>query len=381
MSTHHTRRALIAGGGAVLVGSFLVKDSVGLAGDDLSGTPSAAATPEATPENPSGDSQNISTVGNVQLTRIHHDQNLLPDREHSGFSSLLFDSEGKLVLHDGDKTWLYTTSLFEEPEGDRRDWYGKWISHVREFDTRTFVSGERKVALGLAGDDQWAVIHDVVKASDDLYVAFYSTNGGVRAAVSDRPDGLFEADPDFQITVTEPWEERGGGEDSLESTGGHVKIDESDASLSLWLLYDSYHVDVTRGLLGWAEIRIDKRAKSVELLGKHEDNPLEALPEEDYIAARAGGNVSTDVRLDDKYALFYYTRPDTDTITLTVALSTDPLFQDVTDIAELEPPLGAEEVIEKFQAYMVDDILHIIYENKLESDHWGTGIRLYEVTE
>jgi hypothetical protein len=66
---------------------------------------------------------------------------------------------------------------------------------------------------------------------------------------------------------------------------------------------------------------------------------------------------------------------------LTVALSTDPLFQDVTDIAELEPPLGAEEVIEKFQAYMVDDILHIIYENKLESDHWGTGIRLYEVTE
>ena len=40
---------------------------------------------------------------------------------------------------------------------------------------------------------------------------------------------------------------------------------------------------------------------------------------------------------------------------------------------------GDEQVIEKFQSYMIDDLLHVIYENKLASGHWGTGIRLYEV--
>jgi hypothetical protein len=322
----------------------------------------------------------IFTIGDEQLQRIHHDENLLPDREHAGFGSLLFDADGKLVVHDGNKTWLYTTGLFEAPTGGQRDWYGKWVSHVREFDTESLTSGEKKVVLGLADGDQWAVIHHVVKASDDLYIAFYSTNLGVRAAVSDRPDGMFQAVPDFQITVTEPWEEEGGEEDSLESTGGHVKIEESNDHLSFWLMYDSYHVDETRGDLGWAKVRVDKQTKNVELLEKHPDNPL-ALRPENYIAARAGGNVASDVRLDGKYTLFYYTRPNRNIIMLAAALSSDPLFQDITDRIEFDTPLGTEAVIEKFQAYMLDNILYIIYENKLDSGHWGTGIRLYEIVE
>ena len=32
-----------------------------------------------------------ATVGGVRLTRIHHDQMLLRDRQHAGFGSLLFD--------------------------------------------------------------------------------------------------------------------------------------------------------------------------------------------------------------------------------------------------------------------------------------------------
>jgi hypothetical protein len=319
-------------------------------------------------------------IGDVALTRVHHDENLLPDREHAGFSALLYDAAGNLVLHDGDKTWLYTTGLFEAPTGGQRDWYGKWVSHVREFNARTLVSGEKQVALGLSGDDQWAVIHNVVKVSDDLFVAFYSTNGGVRAAVSDRPDGMFEADPEFQIAVTEPWEDEGGEEDSLESNGAHVLIEDTETALTLWLGYDSYHVDQTAGQLGWAKVRIDKAARTVELVEKHPDNPLPLLPE-GYIAARAGGNLSGDIRFGDQHVFLYYTRPDQQQIMLTAALSPDPLFQEVSDIVEIEPPLGDEEVIEKFEAYMLDDILYVIYENKLASGHWGTGIRLYEISE
>jgi hypothetical protein len=64
---------------------------------------------------------------------------------------------------------------------------------------------------------------------------------------------------------------------------------------------------------------------------------------------------------------------------LTVALSPDPLFQTVTRIVELEPPLGDEKVIEKFESYLIGDHLHIIYENNLDSGHWGTGILIYKM--
>jgi hypothetical protein len=42
-------------------------------------------------------------------------------------------------------------------------------------------------------------------------------------------------------------------------------------------------------------------------------------------------------------------------------------------------PLDDEKVIEKFESYMLDDELHIVYENRLGSGHWGTGIRVYKI--
>ena len=318
-------------------------------------------------------------VGPVELTQVHHDENLLPDRGHSGFGALLYDAEGQLVM-EGDRTWLYTTGLFEAPEPGRRDWYGKWVSHVRDFDPRTLASGDRKVTLGLSDDDQWAVIHTAIKATDDLFVVFYSTNGRVRAATSPRPDGVFRADPEFSLEVTEAWEDEGGEEDSLESTGGFRTIADTDEALEFWLLYDSYHVDQTRGDLGWARVRVDKATGDVELLGKDPDGPLPLRPE-GYIAARAGGNLGSDVRLGGKHALFYYLRPSKEVITLTAALSDDPSFRSVDEIVEFGPVQGTEEVVEKFQSYMADDLLHVIYENKLASGHWGTGVRVYEVAE
>ena len=344
-----------------------------LAGALIFGVVSVRAASENKPSD-------VAIVGSVRLQRLHHDQSVLPDREHAGFGSLLYDEKGELVLHDGNKTWLYTTGLFEAPTGGQRDWYGKWISYVREFDIGTLVSGKRKIVLGLADADRWAVIHDVIRASENLFVAFYSANGKVRAAISNAPDGPFKAVQDFKIEVTDAWEKDGGKVDSLESNGAHVLVEETDQILTLWLGYDSYHVDRTAGQLGWAKVRIDKESGNVELVEKHPRNPLAMLPKQ-YIAARCGGNLATNIRLGDQYAFFYYSRQSKNKIMLTAALAPDPLFQHITNVVEIEPPLGDEKVIEKFESYMFDNKLHIIYENRLATGHWGTGIRIYRIKE
>jgi hypothetical protein len=316
----------------------------------------------------------------VHLERIRFEQNLLPDRGDAGFGALLYGARGTVVMHAGHKTWLYTTGLSSPPPPGRRNWYGKWISYVRELDLDTLASGPSKIALDLGGKDRWAVIHDVIEVGPNLFVAFYSANGGVRAAVSERPDAAFDTVRDFEVVVTDAWERQGGREQSLESNGAHVLIGDSEAEATLWLGYDSYHVDRTAGQLGWAKIRIDKKSRDVQLLGKYPGNPLPMLGN-GYIAARCGGNLATDIRLGGERAFFYYSRPDTQKIMLTVALSPDPLFGRVSRIVELEPPLGDEKVIEKFEAYMLDDELHIIYENKLSSGRWGTGMRVYKITD
>jgi hypothetical protein len=327
-----------------------------------------------------GDARDVDIVAGVHLTRIDHQQNILSDPGHSGFGSLLYDQRGELVLHHGSKTWLYTTALSEPDSGGRRDWYGKWISYVREFDVNTHVAGRKTMALGLAGEDRWAIIHDVIQVSDRLFVAFYSANGTVRAALSRTPEGPFLASPGFQIQVTDDWERQGGEIDSLESNGAHVLIEESATELTMWLGYDSYHVDATAGQLGWARVKIDKVAETVEFVGKHPKNPLAALPDR-YIAARCGGNLGSSLRLGGQHVLLYYSRPSKAKIMLTAALSDDPLFEHITKVIELEPPLGDEKVIEKFESYRVGTQLHVIYENQLASGHWGTGMRIYAITD
>jgi hypothetical protein len=314
----------------------------------------------------------------AHLARVRHLQNILPDRENAGFGSLLYDSKGQLALHGRQKTWLYTSALSEAAIDGQRDWYGKWISYAREFDIESHVVGAKRVALGLTGEDHWAVIHDVLQASEHMFVAFYSANGAVRAAVATAPQGPFVAVASFRIAVTDDWEKVGGKISSLESNGAHVLIDDTADKLTIWLGYDSYHVDATAGQLAWAKVEIDKQRHSIILLGKHPDNPLPTRPA-NYIAARCGGNLSTNVRLGGQRALFYYSRPTTKSIMLTLALSDDPLFLHVSKLIEFEPPLLDEQVIEKFESYVLGDELHLIYENKLANGHWGTGMRVYKI--
>ena len=317
------------------------------------------------------------TIGGVRLERVQHVESLLPDTGHSGFGSLLFNVDGTLARDAKGMTWLYTTTLFEPPNDGRRDWYGKWVSYARPFDPGTLASGDRTLALGLAAGERWAVIHHAIRVDPGLYIVFYSANGAVKAATSTRPDGPFTSIPGFELAVTELWEKEGGVADSLESCGGHVTIEHTDKTFVFWLLYDSYHVDATRGDLGWAKLRLEKRDGRLTLVEKHPSNPLKLRPE-GYLAARAGGTAAGDVRFNGLYTLFYYTRPSRTTINLAAALSPDPLFQQIVHRGDFDGPLGTEVVIEKFQAYARGTRLHVMYENQLASGRWGTGIRVYD---
>ncbi len=171
---------------------------------------------ELTATGAAGNPATSGTIADLQLARIQHHQNILPDVANSGFGALLYDEHGELVLHDGSKTWLYTTTVSEAPS-----------------------------------------------------------------------DG--------------------------------------------------------------------------------------------YIAARCGGNLAANFRIGGKHVLFYYSRPNKEKIMLTAALSEDALFQHITKLIEFEPPLGDEQVIEKFESYAVGNELHLIYENRLASGHWGTGMRVYKI--
>jgi len=142
---------------------------------------------------------------------------------------------------------------------------------------------------------------------------------------------MAELKPRSAIETTDAWEKAGGQIDSLESNGAHALIEDTDDVFTLWLGYDSYHVDETAGQLGWTKVRINKKSRTVEFVEKHPGNPLPMLPG-NYIAARCGGNLAANVRLGNQYVFFYYTRRNKEQIMLTAALSSDPLFQNITNI-------------------------------------------------
>lgn len=356
MSTRPTRRDFVAGGGGALAGLLMSGGGAAVA-DNRQKRDLAHASPSGV------DPTDVLTIGSTRLQRVYHNSNLIPNETNAAFGNLLWDPEGNLVLHDRTKTWLYTSTNI----GDN------WVSDVREFDTKTLATGPKTSAMGVVTGDLWTVTHDVIEVTDSLYVAFYSTSEIVKASVSDSPNGTFTRVPGFEIPISQSWE----GAGSLESDCGHVKIGESSGFLDLWVLYDSLH-DGVQGQTGWARVRINKQTGNVEFLGKRADNPLNVLPK-DYIAARCGGNLTTSVRFDDKYTFIYLTRGDEFSAMLNVALSSDPLFQNVTDIVPLELPLGDEQVFEKFTGYVWGNHLYLLYEDELASGNWGTGVRVYRI--
>ncbi|MDG2213042.1 MAG: hypothetical protein P8M70_04375 [Verrucomicrobiota bacterium] len=299
-------------------------------------------------------------IGGVNLQRVLHLDRVTGTNDH--FGTLLFGGDGHLVKHDGNRTWLYC--------GAKED---KWVSFVREFNLDTLKSKPRRKVLSAYQNDRWASVHLAVKVAEDFIVLFYSTGKQVRAAVSKKPEGPFVTDPDFGIRPSQEWEKNC----SLESDCGFVKISEDANELRIWKLYDTLGKG-SSGQNGWAEVRLDKKTRKVELVRKHPANPIKLL-RPDFVAARTGGNIDSQIRFNGQYPLFYLSKKNSNSYRLAVALGKDPLFQSISHNREIAGPLGEEAVIEKFQFYQHADHLFLIYENSNRHNDWRTSIRKYKV--
>ena len=306
--------------------------------------------------------EEVLEIGGMKLKQVFHHDHLTGKNDH--FGALLFDANGHLAKHNSNKTWLYTGAKI-----------GQWKSFVREFDLDTLKATQRTKVLEPQPSDRWASVHLAIKVQEDLFVLFYSTGKRVRAAVANHPRGPFIVDETFRIGASQPWEKGC----SIESDCGFVKISENADDLQIWKLYDTLCAGST-GQNGWARVRINKRTRRIELLGKHPDNPIKLL-RPDWTAARTGGNLDSRIRFNGLHSLFYLSKRVSSSYRIGVALSRDPLFRTIQFNEEVGGPLRTEGVIEKFQFYQHDRHFFLIYENADRRNDWRTSIRKYTVIE
>ena len=300
-------------------------------------------------------------LGGTTFVQLEHRDNLTGPNDHLG--TLLYDTQGRVVLHDGRKTWMATGGLVD----------GRWISFIREFDLDGLSPGPRHRVLTPKDDEKWSTIHLMLQVTDNLCVAFYSTGTVVRAAITQQPGTPFTPVADFEIGASQDWE-RGC---SLESDPGFVTISEDAAELRLWVLYDTLSRENTGGN-GWAEVRIDKRIRTVEFVRKHPDNPLPLkLPE--HLTARTGGNVDSALRVGGKWVMFYLGKPDPRTYRLCAAVSSDPLFQRLDENKVVAGPAGEERVIEKFHGCRDGNEFLLFYEYATQENDWRTAVRRFQL--
>ena len=302
------------------------------------------------------------TLGGTKFSLVEHRDQLTGPNDHLG--SLLFDTSGRIVLHGNRVAWMYTGGLID----------GKWISFVREFELASMKPDTRSIILTPLADEKWSTIHLVIRVAADFHVAFYSTGSVVRAAVSERPHTGFAAAAGFEIAPSQDWE-RGC---SLESDPGFVPIHEDAEEFRMWILYDTLGPQ-NHGHNGWADVRIDKRRRTVSLMGKHPQNPL-ALRLANRATARTGGNIDSQFRLANQhYLMAYLSKPDDRTYRLAFATSPDPLFQRIDENREVAGPLGEESVIEKFHWFVDNRELVMFYEYANPENDWRTAIRRYRL--
>lgn len=287
--------------------------------------------------------------------------------EAQGFGSLLFDRAGHAIVEDG-AVWLYTT-LHDK---------GQWTSCVRRFHLETRTASPARQVLGPESDEDRAVLHHVMLAREGLVVGFYSNGRGVRAAAAASPEGPFTPLRSFALDPVMGWETRGEAapEWSLEANGAYLACTQSETELTFWEGYDSYRRSGRLGDLGWARLSLDLGAGTLRLIERHPGNPLPFRPE-GWACARCGGNLASGLRIRDLHPFFYYLRPDTRSLSLALALSSDPLFQEVQELHLIGRPEGQEVLIEKFQSLVQGDKLSLFYESQFTDGSWHTGLRSY----
>lgn len=292
------------------------------------------------------------------------------------FGSLLFDTGGHLVVDGNDRTWIYWIGGTAAP----------WKTYVSQMnvDTQELYNWDqgKLVKDNDPADseikDEWSSAHDVIKLSDSLYLMFYTAGVSgktrVRAAMSTAPDGNFTRVSGFQISPQKdiyPWEDV-----SLESNGMFRKISEDSRNLLAWVGYE-HMGGIYR--IGWAKVSIDKIDKTVTLVEKYQNNPLNSLMFEGDDLSYGGGNMDSSFKIGGKSALFYLSRKQSDGIDwATLALSDNPLFDTIFGKVKLEAEQGVEKVLEKFQYYSRNGFLYLLI--NVCTGEGGTAIHKYKLT-
>lgn len=304
------------------------------------------------------------------LKLVEHVEDLLG--EAHGFGSFLFNTKGQIVVKNG-VIWLYTTMLMDD----------KWESWARPFDLKTMKSGHAQRVLASTPDDlRGAVLHHVILIAHDFIVGFFSGGTGVRAAIATAPDADFKRDSTFIIDPIQGWETHDEMSDGwvLEANGGFVEIYEDADSVIFWEGYDSYLAERKLGDLAWAKIKIDKKTRLVSHVERHLENPL-PFRDPNWSCARCGGNLSSNVRIDGRYAFFYYFRPfNSLDVFIGLALCKEPLFQKDVEHFLVDHIRGQEEVAEKFQTIQQNNELLVFSENRFKDGSWRTGVRRFLIS-
>ncbi|MBA3446170.1 MAG: hypothetical protein H0T56_00910 [Pseudaminobacter sp.] len=309
----------------------------------------------------------LSIASGSPLTLIEHTADILG--EAHGFGGFLFDRDGRLIAENG-VGWLYTTRISG----------GRWESWVRPFNLNTLQPGPARCVLQPAAGHDRAVLHHIVAIADDFIVGFFCDGVGISVGIAAAPDDDFVHDPTFVLRPEIGWETRGGSVEgwSLESNGAYSLCHDNADETVFWQGYDSYRKDGRLGDLGWAKVRVDKKTCRVELLERHSDNPL-PFRNPEWLCARCGGNLSSDVTIVGKRAFFYYLRPNISEMFVGLALSDDPLFFQHVSHWIVDTVLDEETVAEKFQAVQRKDGLLIFYESRFADGSWRTGLRRYKI--
>ena len=296
---------------------------------------------------------------------------VLADKENCAFGTLAFTPEGRVWRDRDGRSWLYTSTL---------DDHGRWVSQARWFSCTTLEAGPPQTVLEVDAPDLWAVVHLVIRLSEERWLAFYSAGRGLRAAIAERANGPLRRLDNFAVIPEQAWEWYGGDRvtASCEANGCFATISNRNGHFDFWLGYDSYHADQGGGRLGWVKVSWDTRAETLSLKERHADNPL-ALGPDNWHAARCGGSLASDVALSGHRPYFFYSRPTRNVCLLSLALARpdDPLHLEPVWQGPIDKPLGDEVLLEKFETWQNADRLHMLYESRHRDGSWNTGYRRY----
>lgn len=266
------------------------------------------------------------------------------------FGTLLFDKDGHLIVDGDTKTWLYYTDRISDTNQPTR---------VRKMhvDNLTTDAGTDVLVKALDSGYYWNVAHLVLKITDSFYLMLYSAepSGGdrrIRAANCSTPNGTFSRIDTFEVTPSAAWEGT-----RVEQDCGFVKISEDDQYIYYWILY--YGKDATaRRQQGWYKIKVNKTGETIEYIERYANNPLSNLEFDSAYSYSGGGNIDNSFLIDGKHVI-YYLNDESGNYRLARALSSDEMFNTVDEKITFT---SGEDTIEKFQFYVRDNYLYLIYE-------------------